>query len=276
MTSDTHARSALEAVSWRVLGTVTTAGLVFIFTRKLVLSLSVGALEFVSKIGLFWMHERIWERIRLGKRASKPSVVWFTGLSGSGKSTIAEWVTAEMRRRGLPVEHLDGDTIRDMFPQTGFSREERNAHVRRVGYMASRLEANGVFVVTSLISPYEESRAFVRGLCRNFVEVYVATPIEECERRDVKGLYAKARSGEIGNFTGIDDPYEIPANPEVLIDTRNMTVEEAGDIVLQSLVEKKRRRNGSPARHRSPEHLHPARSLRELQAAGDAVVHRQG
>ncbi len=276
MYTDSHTRSVLKALSWRVLGTITTAGLVFIFTRRLVLSLAVGALEFFSKIALFWLHERAWDRSQIGRRSARPAVLWFTGLSGSGKSTIALRVTEDLKNRGHRVEHLDGDTIRDIFPQTGFSREERNAHVRRVGYLASRLEQHGVTVVASLISPYEESRRFVRGLCKNFVEIHVATPLEVCEQRDVKGLYAKARQGEITGFTGIDDPYETPESPELVIDTSKLTIDEASAMVVSCLNAKKRNRYGSSESNRSPKHLHPARSVRELQAAGDAVVDRKG
>jgi adenylylsulfate kinase len=159
-------------------------------------------------------------------------VLWFTGLSGSGKSTIATHVVEELRRGGVAVEYLDGDALREIFP-TGFTRPERDQHIRRVGYMASRLEHHGVTVVASLVSPYRESRDFARGLCRRFVEIYVATPLEECERRDVKGLYARARRGEITNFTGIDDPYEPPVRPEITIDTRALSVEQAGTRVLE-------------------------------------------
>jgi adenylylsulfate kinase len=165
----------------------------------------------------------------------QPSVIWFTGLSGSGKSTIADSVEGELRRRGLKVERLDGDTLRNIFPMTGFTREERDTHVRRVGFLASKLEQHGVFVVASFVSPYRDSRAFVRGLCSSFIEVHVATPLEECERRDVKGLYAKARRGEIRNFTGIDDPYEEPTTPELTIDTRTTTVDAAANQVMQLL-----------------------------------------
>jgi adenylylsulfate kinase len=159
-------------------------------------------------------------------------VLWFTGLSGSGKSTIATHVVEELRRGGVAVEYLDGDALREIFP-TGFTRPERDQHIRRVGYMASRLEHHGVTVVASLVSPYRESRDFARGLCRRFVEIYVATPLEECERRDVKGLYARARRGESTNFTGIDDPYEPPVRPEITIDTRALSVEQAGTRVLE-------------------------------------------
>jgi adenylylsulfate kinase len=163
----------------------------------------------------------------------RPVVVWFTGLSGSGKSTLARWLAGEMRTAGLPVEELDGDAIRARFPATGFTREDRDAHVKRVGALASSLEQNGVSVVASLISPYEESRQFVRGLCRNFVEVYVSTPLGVCEQRDVKGLYAKARAGGIANFTGIDDPYEPPATPDLVLDTSGVSVEHAGGRIME-------------------------------------------
>jgi adenylylsulfate kinase len=162
-------------------------------------------------------------------------VIWFTGLSGSGKSTVANQVAGMLRAEGRRIEMLDGDAIRAVFPMTGFTRSERDAHVKRVGYLASRLEFHGVTVVASLVSPYRESRDFVRGLCQDFVEVHVSTPIEECERRDVKGLYAKARRGEISSFTGIDDPYEAPATPELVLDTSRMSVDEASARVLETI-----------------------------------------
>ena len=168
---------------------------------------------------------------RTGTGTSAP-VLWFTGLSGSGKSTIATRVHQELERRGVEVEYIDGDALREVFPATGFTREEREEHLRRTGYMASRLAAHGVTVVASFVSPYRESRDFIRRLCPGFVEIYVSTPLEECERRDVKGLYARARRGEIRNFTGLDDPYEPPEHPELTLDTRDLDVEEAVARVL--------------------------------------------
>ena len=169
-----------------------------------------------------------------GTQAPAP-VLWFTGLSGSGKSTIATQVHAELVRRGTDVEYIDGDALREVFPSTGFTRAEREEHLRRTGYMASRLAAHGVTVVASFVSPYRESRDFIRRLCPGFVEIYVATPLEECERRDVKGLYARARRGEIRNFTGIDDPFEAPEHPELVLDTRTLTVEQSVSAVLERL-----------------------------------------
>jgi adenylylsulfate kinase len=169
-----------------------------------------------------------------------PAVLWFTGLSGSGKSTIAEKVVRELKKFGADIEYLDGDTMRGIFPNTGFTKDARNEHVRRVGYLAGMLEKHGVIVVASFISPYRKGRAEVRKLCRNFIEIHVSTPLAECERRDPKGLYRKARRGEIENFTGISDPYEAPKHPELTIDTTGMTVAEAVGVVLDYL----KRKNG--------------------------------
>lgn len=157
----------------------------------------------------------------------KPTVLWFTGLSGSGKSTISERVYGTLLQQNYGVEHLDGDAVREVFPKTGFSREERTAHLKKIGFLASKLQKHGVFVVCSFISPYEEVRQYIREMCDDYTEIYVSTPLEECERRDVKGLYQKARNGEIEHFTGISDPYETPVNPDITIDTTHIGVEAA-------------------------------------------------
>ncbi|MBO4711867.1 adenylyl-sulfate kinase [bacterium] len=165
-----------------------------------------------------------------------PCVIWFTGLSGAGKTTLAEKLAAYLKEKGKKCELLDGDTVRNIFPQTGFTKKERDEHVKRMGFLASMLERNGVTVLASFISPYRESRDFVRKMCRNFVEVYVSTSLEVCEKRDVKGLYKKARSGEIKSFTGIDDPYEAPLHPEITINTAEESVEESLEKLVKYLV----------------------------------------
>ncbi len=167
-------------------------------------------------------------------------VLWFTGLSGSGKSTLADAVSRRLKRRGLRVERLDGDTVRSVFPQTGFDRASRNEHIRRIGYLASILERNGIIVIASFISPYRESRDFVRSQCKRFVEVFVDAPMEVCEERDVKGLYKKARNGEIANFTGIDDPYEAPSKPELIIRTDEESVQKSTNEIMQFIRKKLR------------------------------------
>jgi adenylylsulfate kinase len=169
----------------------------------------------------------------------KAAVIWLTGLSGSGKSTIADRLAAELERLGCEVEKLDGDMVREVFP-TGFSREERHQHVRRMGFVAGLLNRHGVFVVASFISPYRESRDFARSHAHRFFEIHIATPLSECERRDVKGLYARARRGEIKAFTGISDSYEPPLCPELTLDTTNMPVEQAVRQVLDAVLGKDR------------------------------------
>ena len=163
------------------------------------------------------------------------AVIWLTGLSGAGKSTIGEALCERLQRAGDEVEYLDGDAIRAVFPQTGFSPSERDAHVRRVAFVASLLERHGVVVVVALISPYVRSRAFAREMCRSFVEVHVSTSLEVCEARDVKGLWARARRGEIASFTGLDDPYEPPPSPELVIDTARTSVADAVQKILGTL-----------------------------------------
>jgi len=148
--------------------------------------------------------------------------LWFTGLSGSGKSTIAAAVVDELRRRGHRVELLDGDEVREnLSAGLGFSKADRDANIRRIGWVAALLARNGVVAVTAAISPYRSVRDEVRSKVDSFVEVYVDTPIEVCEQRDVKGLYAKARAGEIPEFTGVSDPYEPPLAPEVRVVTHD-------------------------------------------------------
>ena len=155
-----------------------------------------------------------------------PGVLWLTGLPGSGKSTIGRGVYKLLRQRDCRTEHLDGDEVRKVFPGTGYDKNSRNMHIRRIGYLASLLERNQVFVVASFISPYIESRQFVRNICLNYIEVYLSTPLEVCMRRDPKGLYARAKQGDIVGLTGFDDPYEVPLNPDLILDTSLFSIEE--------------------------------------------------
>ncbi len=148
--------------------------------------------------------------------------LWFTGLSGSGKSTIAAVVVDELRRRGHRVELLDGDEVREnLSAGLGFSKADRDTNIRRIGWVAAVLARNGVVSVTAAISPYRSVRDEVRAQIEHFVEVFVDTPIDICEQRDVKGLYERARAGEIPEFTGVSDPYEPPAAPEVRVVTHD-------------------------------------------------------
>ncbi len=167
--------------------------------------------------------------------------LWFTGLSGAGKTTIAGIVGAELERRGLKVECLDGDIVRTHLSKgLGFSKEDRDTNIERIGWVASRFVRHGAAVLVSAISPYEEARRKARALAEEFgpfVEVYLTASVEECARRDVKGLYAKAFAGEIKEFTGVSDPYEEPSNPELAINTEEHEPGESARLVLDKLAE---------------------------------------
>jgi adenylylsulfate kinase len=168
------------------------------------------------------------------------SVIWFTGLSGSGKTTIAHVVEEKLLDAGVPVEILDGDVVRENLSKgLGFSEEDRNTNIRRIAFVAHLLQRNGVFVITAAISPYKAIRDEARAMIKDFVEVYADAPLEVCEERDVKGLYKKARAGEIKGFTGIDDPYEAPDNAEVVAKTGEQSVEESAQQVIDKLIELK-------------------------------------
>jgi adenylyl-sulfate kinase len=176
------------------------------------------------------------ERVREGG-----FTLWFTGLSGSGKSTIAHVIGPELDRRGLVVEYLDGDSVRQHLSKgLGFSKEDRDTNIERIGWVASRLTRQGGAVIAAAISPYRETRQKAREMVEEFgpfVEVYVATSLDECARRDVNGLYAKAFAGEIKGFTGVDDPYEPPESPEVVVETEEKTPEQSAEVVIAKLEE---------------------------------------
>jgi adenylyl-sulfate kinase len=160
-------------------------------------------------------------------------VLWFTGLSGAGKTTIAQAVEKQLKERLMRIERLDGDTVRQKLTRDlGFSKEDRDKNIERVAFVAQLLSRNNVIVLASFISPYRETRNYVRQETNNFIEVFVDAPVEVCMERDVKGLYAKAIAGEIPNFTGVSDPYEVPLTPDIHLHTDKETVEQSVKKVL--------------------------------------------
>jgi adenylylsulfate kinase len=165
--------------------------------------------------------------------------LWFTGLSGAGKTTIAELVRPELERRGRKVEWLDGDEVREHLSKgLGFSKEDRDTNIDRIGWVASRLTRHGAAVIVSAISPYAEARGRARAMVEEhgtFIEVFVDASVEECARRDVKGLYERAFRGEIKEFTGVSDPYEIPAHPEIRIESEHEDPAESAQRIVELL-----------------------------------------
>jgi adenylylsulfate kinase len=167
--------------------------------------------------------------------------LWFTGLSGAGKSTIANLVGARLEELGRQVEYLDGDVARTHLSKgLGFSKEDRDTNIERIGWVASRLTRHGAAVLVSAISPYEETRRKAREMVEefgSFVEVFVDASVETCAKRDTKGLYARAFAGEISDFTGVNDPYEPPSNPELVVNTEGEPPEQSAQRVLDALEE---------------------------------------
>lgn len=163
-------------------------------------------------------------------------VLWFTGLSGAGKTTVVEAVAPILKERGLLVERLDGDIVRQsLTSDLGFTKEDRDENIRRVTFVAKLLSRNGVTVLSSFISPYAATRDYVRGEVTNFIEVYVSAPLEVCADRDVKGLYEQAYNGEIDNFTGVSDPYEEPVSPDIVLPTHEQSLQESVATVVTYL-----------------------------------------
>lgn len=166
----------------------------------------------------------------------KPVVIWLLGLSGAGKTTLAQRLAHHFATQGTKATLLDGDVVRAKKPMAGFARADRLEHLKAVAHEASQLEKSGHVVLGAFITPYEEARSFLRQTCQNYIEVWVDTTLEDCERRDVKGLYGKARRGEIAHFTGISDIFEQPLHADIHLKTANHSVEETFQELLGKLV----------------------------------------
>lgn len=233
MYREKNIRSIAKGVSWRFIATGTTVVIVYVFFGRLDLAIVAGIIESVLKIALYWVHERIWQRVKWGKEKIEPFNIWFTGLPLSGKTTIADGVYKELEKLSIPIERLDSSEIRKVIPNIGFSREERNRHMHRVGHLIKTLQHNSISTVASFVSPYRESRKIIREMVKNNIVVYLKADIESCKKRDYKGLYKRAISGELQNFSGINDIYEEPQHAEIVIDTDKVSVDEAVKIVVE-------------------------------------------
>lgn len=223
----------LKAIIYRVYSSAITFFVAYLFTKDATVSLSIGLIDSLAKIFTYYAFDEVWAAIT-GLRVS-PAVVFLTGLSGSGKTTIAKTVIEKLKRKGITPLLLDGDEIRNAIKLTGFDEESRKRHNLNVGYMAKLLEAQGKVVIVSLISPYDDIRNQIRSMCHKFIEVHVATDIKTCMERDPKGMYKKAISGEIKDFTGISAPYYPPQNPELVLDTAVLSAEECAVKIINKL-----------------------------------------
>lgn len=233
MFRDTNKRSIVKGISWRFFATSTTVVIIYVFFGRLDLAIAAGVLETIAKVGLYWAHERAWFKIMWGRKRIEPFNLWFTGLPLSGKSTIADAVYLELQKLDIPLERIDSQDIRELIPDLGFSREDRNRHMHRIGHLIKTLQNNSVSTVASFVSPYRESRKTIRDMVKNNIVVYVKANIDSCKARDYKGVYEKAMRGELQNFSGINDVYEEPQNAEIIIDTDKTSVEEAVKIIIK-------------------------------------------
>ena len=233
MYKDSNRRSIIKGVSWRIFATLATIVIVYILFGKLDLAIAAGTIEVIVKIILYWVHERLWLKIRWGRKRIEPFNLWFTGLPLSGKTTIADRVFGELKKFDIPLERLDSKDIRELIPDIGFSREERNRHIKRIGHLIATLQNNSISTVASFVSPYRESRKAIHNMVKNNVVIYIKANIETCIERDYKGTYEKALKGELQNFTGVNDIYEEPQNADIIIDTDIMDAEEASEIIVR-------------------------------------------
>ena len=233
MYRETNARSIVKGISWRFAATSTTILIVYIFFGRLDLAIAAGLLETVLKVMLFWAHERMWVKIRWGRKKIEPFNLWFTGLPLSGKTTIADKVYLELEKLHIPMERIDSKDIRELIPDIGFSREERNRHMLRIGNLIRTLQKNSVSTVASFVSPYRESRETIRKMVRNNIVVFVKADVQTCMARDYKGKYAKALAGELQNFPGVNDLYEEPEDAEIVIDTGTTSADEAARYIVR-------------------------------------------
>ena len=238
MIKDSKLRTFLKSVTWRITATTTTMIVVFIFTGQIKTALEVGALEMLAKMLIYYLHERGWEKIHYGRVEIEPFVLWISGIPVSGKTTLGDMIFEELKKDKLKIQRLDSHDVRPLFPETGFSKDEVNNHIRRVGHLASMLESNGVITIASFVSPYLESKKFIRDLCRNFIEVHLDTDVQSVKKFDKENFYQKAESGKYKNVPGIDVEFEKCPQTELHIDMRNKSLEEAKEEILAYLERK--------------------------------------
>ena len=232
MYKDSNLRTILKTISWRFTATATTITLVYLFTGQIRTAIEVGLLELVAKMIIYYLHEKGWARLKFGRVEIPAYVIWIIGMPYSGKTTLGNMLAESLEKDQRKIQRLDSHTVRSLFPETGFTREEVNRHIKRVGHLASILEKNGIIAIASFVSPYTESREFVRGLCRNFVEVHLKSTAEFARQFDKEGFFDRIDKGELRDVPGVDKPYEYCEKTELSFDMRQHSLQQVHDAVL--------------------------------------------
>ena len=235
MYKDNTSRTLFKTMTWRATATFTTVSLVYLFTGRIDTAIEIGFIEVFAKMLFYYLHERGWDKVQWGRKEIPSFVVWISGIPRSGKTTLGNMIYEELKKEKLKTQRLDSHDVRPLFPETGFSKEEVNNHIKRVGHLASMLEKNGVITVASFVSPYKESRSFIRENCNNIVDVYLNTTVEKAKEYDNNNFYQKAEAGEYKNVPGFDVEYEKSENSDIEIDMTTHNLEEARDKVIALL-----------------------------------------
>lgn len=235
MYKESNARTLVKTISWRITATLTTTFLVYIFTGQIRTAIEVGMLEMVAKLVFYYVHERLWDKVKFGRYEVPPLVLWITGIPRSGKTTLGDMIFKELQKEKLKMQRLDSHDVRPLFPDTGFTRDEVDNHIKRVGHLASMMEKNGIITIASFVSPYKESRKFVRELCGNYIEVYLKTTAEDLRKDHDYEIYDRAEKGQIKNVAGMDVAYETTDETEIVVDIGKESLEAASKRIVQFL-----------------------------------------
>ncbi len=235
MYRDSKTRTIVKAITWRITATLTTIGLVYLFTGQIQTAVEVGVLEMTAKLLFYYFHERLWDRLMFGRVEVPPFVLWITGIPRSGKTTLGDMVYKKLEKEGIKIQRLDSHDVRPLFPETGFTRDEVNSHIKRVGHLTSMMENNGISTIASFVSPFTESRDFVRNICQNYIEVYLKTTADEISEKYGCELYEKARQGLVKDVAGMDIKYETSSQTELVIEMCDLSLEKATDIIVDYL-----------------------------------------
>ena len=238
MEQESNLRTTLKGITYRLIATLTTFTIVYFFFGRLDYAIIAGALETSLKIVIYFFHEKLWQKIKWGKNKIQPINLMFTGLPCSGKSTIANGIYEKVKNIQV-FEFLDSKETRRIIPSSGFKKIERISYLQSISVLVKKLQDNSASTICSFIFPYAESREHMKENTSNCIEIYIKCSLEECINRDKKGMYLKASSGEIKNFTGVSQDYEVPKNPNLIINSEENSLEECIEIINKYLIDNK-------------------------------------